>query len=113
MSLLASAGALAYVALATAWDVRSRRIPNWLSAAALIGALAVAPTSSGAGLRSAALGLVLGIMALIVPFLLGAVGAGDVKFAGVAGAWLGPRLGFEALLLGTAIGLFVALASAA
>jgi len=113
MSLLANVGVLGYAALATAFDLRERRIPNWLSGLGLAGALATAPTDAGIGLPAALFGAGLGLGALFVPFTLGAVGGGDVKFAAVAGAWLGPRVGLNALLLGSALGLFAALGFAA
>jgi prepilin peptidase CpaA len=112
MSLLTTVGVLAYAAFATGFDLRERRIPNWLSAAGLAAALATAPTADGIGLPAALLGAGLGLGALFIPFSLGAVGGGDVKFAMVAGAWLGPRVGLNALLLGSAVGLFVALGAA-
>jgi prepilin peptidase CpaA len=113
VSLLATIGVLTYVAIAAAWDLKSRRIPNWLSGTALVGALVIATRPGGVGLPAAGLGGLLGLAALIVPFTLGAVGGGDVKFATVAGTWLGPRLGLVALLIGIAIGLFTALGTAA
>lgn len=113
MSLLTTVGVLAYAAVATGFDLRERRIPNWLSGAGFIAALATAPTADGIGLAAALLGAGLGFGALFVPFTLGAVGGGDVKFAAVVGAWLGPRVGLNALLLGSAAGLFVALGAAA
>jgi Flp pilus assembly protein protease CpaA len=113
MSLVATYGVLLYAAVAAVWDVRARRIPNWLSMPALGVAFVVACRDGGIGPGAAAAGAGLGIAAFIGPFALRAVGAGDVKFAAVAGAWLGPRLGLNALLLGSASGLFVALAFAA
>ena len=113
MSLLAATGVLAYVAIAAAWDLKSRRIPNWLSGTALVGALVAAVGPDGIGLAAAAGGALIGLAALLVPFLLGGVGAGDVKFATVAGTWLGPRLALGALLMGAALGLFAALGAAA
>src|SRR5512144_2951224 len=106
MSLLTNAGVLGYAALATGFDLRERRIPNWLSGLGLAGALAAAPTDAGIGLPAALCGAGLGLGALFIPFTLGAVGGGDVKFAAVAGAWLGPRVGLNALRLGRALGLF-------
>jgi prepilin peptidase CpaA len=113
MPPLAIAGTASYAVLASWCDVRTRRIPNRLSGAALVGALVVAETTGGIGLRAALTGLALGAAIMLPPFALGAVGGGDLKFTAVAGAWLGPRLGFQALLVGTALGLVVALASAA
>ena len=113
MTPLASCGALTYVAVAAVWDFRTRRIPNWLSGTAFLAALAIASAHGGTGLKAAALGTGLGLGLFLVPFLLGAVGAGDVKFAGVVGAWLGPSRGLDALVLGLAVGLFTAIGSAA
>jgi len=113
MSLLGSLGVALYAVLATWWDVRERRIPNRLSGIALVFAVAAAVLHGGIGLRAAGLGFIFGGTLFIVPFALGAVGAGDVKFAAVAGAWLGPDVGMHALLLGTMLGLFVGLALAA
>jgi prepilin peptidase CpaA len=113
LTLLAAGGLTAYAIAATCWDVAEQRIPNWLSGVALLTALPLAAADGGIGLRAALGGLALGGGALLLPFVLGAVGAGDVKFAAVAGAWLGPHLGLHALLLGTTVGLFVALGAAA
>ena len=55
------------------------------------------------------LGLVVGIVALLFPFALGWIGAGDVKFFGVVGALLGvsklPRVFFYSALVAGAIAL--------
>lgn len=113
MTALAILGVLSYATLATAWDLRQRRIPNWLSAAGLSAALAAAATGFGVGIFDAVLGATIGFALLFVPFALGVVGGGDVKYVAVVGAWLGPRMGLEALLLGTAAGLVVGLGYAA
>jgi prepilin peptidase CpaA len=113
MTLFTIGGVSVYAALATVWDLRERRIPNWLSGSAFLAALASAYADDGIGLWAAWSGAAVGLGALIIPFMLGAIGGGDVKFAAVSAAWLGPRLGVNALLLGSALGFFVALSSAA
>jgi prepilin peptidase CpaA len=113
MNWLASIGVSAYAVAATCWDVRQRRIPNRLSGIALLIALPVSLFDDGIGITAALTGFLLGGLALFVPFVLGAVGAGDLKFTAVAGAWLGPYVGLHALLLGTALGLFAGLGAAA
>jgi prepilin peptidase CpaA len=113
MSTVACTGVSLYAALASLWDIRERRIPNWLSGIALLAALPAAVGGGGIGINAALSGLLLGGAVLLVPFITGAVGGGDVKFAAVAGAWLGPEAGLNALLLGTALGLFVGLGYAA
>jgi len=107
MTPVAVAGVLAYAALATAFDLRERRIPNWLSGAALVVAMPTALADGGIGLGPAAVGFAAGLALLVGPFALGVLGGGDVKFVAVAGAWLGPRVGLEALLLGSVAGLVV------
>jgi len=86
--LCATGALLLYVGLAVLWDVRERRIPNWLSGTWLLVALPSATLDEGIGLPAALAGLGLAGAALLGPYLAGAVGAGDLKFAAVAGAWL-------------------------
>ena len=78
------------LAAAVVWDLRWRRIPNALTAAGAVGAVALGG-SLAAG--AAACGL-LGACALARP---GGMGLGDAKLAGVMGLCLGPAV-FGALL---------------
>ena len=79
------------LAVASAWDIRSRRIPNWLVVAlAVLGVCysALAPTPSS--VPRALLGMVIGF-ALWIPFYaLRMIGAGDVKLFAAASCWLAP-----------------------
>lgn len=74
------------------WDARWRRIPNWLTvsgAAAGIGMNVI--LFHWPGLKTALLGMALGL-ALLLPFVLvRSLGAGDWKLVGALGACLGPR----------------------
>ena len=72
-------------------DVRSRRIPNYLTFGSSACALCYGAAIGGwMGLGAAAAGWVLGV-ALFVPFLLlRGMGAGDVKLLAALGAWVGP-----------------------
>lgn len=75
---------------ATASDLRSRRIPNLLTYPAMLLGLALGATTHGMpGLLSALAGLGLGLGLMLVPFLFGVMGAGDVKLMAVVGAFLG------------------------
>jgi prepilin peptidase CpaA len=99
------AGAV-FLALAAGYtDLRSRRIPNWLTVPGLlIGVTASTVLGSWTGLKTSLLGALLGL-ALLLPFvLLGALGAGDWKLAGALGAFAGPGL-LVHLLMGS---IFVA-----
>jgi len=93
-------------------DWRFRRIPNWLTVSgALLGIATNAILFRWPGLKTAALGLLLGL-ALLLPFVLvRSLGAGDWKLIGALGACLGPRsllaVLFGAILVAGAIALGV------
>ena len=87
------------VGAAAAIDLRTRRVPNALTAliassGVLFAACGLSGVSLGASLAGAALGL-----ALMLPgHLFGATGAGDVKLFAAAGALVGPAHIVTALL---------------
>ena len=88
------------LAVAAVTDLRFRKIPNLLTFPAMATALCYHLATGGLeGFLFSASGLVLGIAVLIVPFLLGGMGAGDTKLMGVVGATLGPKGVFIAALL--------------
>ena len=87
------------VAAAAVIDFRTRRIPNWLTFPSLALALALQfALHGGAGLVQGLLGVLVGAGLFLLPFLLGGMGAGDVKLMGVAGAFLGPAGALWAVL---------------
>jgi prepilin peptidase CpaA len=72
--------AAAFLFLAVESDVRSLRIPNWLTYGGLAIALALALIArGGAGLVDALAGAGFAFVVLFVPFLVRWLGAGDVK----------------------------------
>ena len=74
-------------------DIRSHRIPNWLTLPAMITGLGLNMISAGAsGLLFSIEGLLLGMGLFIVLYLFGGMGAGDVKLMGAVGAMLGPQM---------------------
>ncbi len=77
-----------------AWgDLRTRRIPNYLTLGTAAAGLAYSFMSHGlSGLAYGFLGMLLGFACLILPYLWGGMGAGDVKALAALGAWLGPKL---------------------
>jgi prepilin peptidase CpaA len=76
-----------------AWgDVKTRRIPNYLTLGTAVAGLAFNFMAHGLnGLADGFLGMLLGFALLILPYLLGGMGAGDVKALAALGAWLGPK----------------------
>jgi prepilin peptidase CpaA len=77
-----------------AWgDLRTRRIPNYLTLGIAVAGLGYNFMSHGlSGLADGFLGMLLGFACLILPYLWGGMGAGDVKALAALGAWLGPKL---------------------
>ena len=77
-----------------AWgDVKTRRIPNYLTLGTAVAGLAFNCMAQGLpGLVYGILGMLLGFAFLILPYLWGGMGAGDVKALAALGAWLGPKL---------------------
>lgn len=85
----------ALVLAAAAWDMRTGKIPNLLTFPAMLAFVAAHAVLSGLpGLWFSLAGLGAGLTFLLVPYLFGYLGAGDVKLMAVVGA----ALGIQALL---------------
>jgi prepilin peptidase CpaA len=85
--------------LATAIDLRSRRIPNQLTAAMAVAGLGFAAGGiSGVSVAASIGGIVLGLLLMLPGYALGATGAGDVKLMGAVGAIVGPPLVVSAFI---------------
>jgi prepilin peptidase CpaA len=87
---------IAVLVLATAaslWDLRTRRIPNLLTFGGAAAAIAYAFAMHGVAGATASIGGWFTGAALFLPFfILGGMGAGDVKLLACFGAWLGHDL---------------------
>lgn len=84
---------LGVLIIATITDIRSNRIPNWLTLPAIIIGLCINFISAGTGgLLFGIEGLLLGMGLFIVLYMLGGMGAGDVKLMGAVGTMLGPQM---------------------
>ena len=93
------AGAVLLSVVAGWTDLRSRRIPNWLTVSGLVIGIAANTALGGwGGLKTSLLGAAVGL-ALLLPFvLLRSLGAGDWKLAGALGAFVGPGILVDLLL---------------
>jgi prepilin peptidase CpaA len=73
-----------------AWDLKTRRIPNYLTIGGALAGLVFQFASQGfPGLLDGLAGLGLGFTLFLTLYLLGGMGAGDVKAIAALGAWLG------------------------
>lgn len=85
--------------VATVVDIRTRRIPNALTATiAGIGVGLAATGISGVSVWASMLGFAVGLALMLPGHALGATGAGDVKLMAAAGAIVGPGLVVTAFL---------------
>lgn len=92
-----SRGTLLIPLILTIWiawgDLKTRRIPNYLTLGTALGGLLFNYLTNGFhGLAAGFLGMALGFALLFLPYLFGGMGAGDVKALAALGAWLGPWL---------------------
>ena len=98
---------------ATVIDVRSRRIPNALTAAMAAAGFGLAAAGVGGATLTAALaGSVFGLLLMMPGYALGATGAGDVKLMAAVGAIVGPALVVTAFLFTAVAGGVLAVAVA-
>jgi len=98
------------VMVAAVYDIRYRRIPNWLVLAGIVAGCAWNTYSSGGtGLLHALKGLGLGFILYFPLYLLRARGAGDVKLLAAVGAITGPGNCFWVFLLTAILGGVIAL----
>src|SRR5689334_11161770 len=106
--MLAVLPMLLLLAWAVAIDVRTRRIPNWLTGSLVAtgitqSLLIFSPLSPAQAIG----GMLAGFGLSFVLFALGARGGGDVKlFAGI-GAWMGPGRVTAAFAAAAIVGMFL------
>jgi prepilin peptidase CpaA len=83
---------VAVLCVATFTDLRSRRIPNWLSLPFMAAGVTASVWMHGwHGFAQSMGGFGLGALIFGVLFFLGGMGMGDVKLCAAIGAWVGPE----------------------
>lgn len=92
--------AVAFAITAGISDLRSRRIPNWLTVPGLLVGIAANAAASGwSGVRTSLLGAGLGLLVLLPFVVIRSLGAGDWKLAGALGAFVGPGVLVDLLMV--------------
>ena len=111
MALVAGLVYSTILVVAAIGDLRTRRIPNKLVAvlavAGIVYSVMRAPLVSG--LLQAGGGLLAGLACWLPFYMLGWLGAGDVKLYAAAGAWLGPARAAEGALIAALFGAVLSL----
>lgn len=93
------------IVLTMYFDGRYRRIPNFITLPAIVFGLIYHTHNTGlSGLVQALLGLLVGTVLLFIPFILGGIGAGDVKFLAAIGSITGTAFVVSSFLYGAIMG---------
>lgn len=94
------------LAVGAGWDLSRRRIPNQLVIALFAaGVVSVAVTLGVKGVLTVGMaGAMTGLIIWLPLWLMGFIGAGDVKFFVAAAVWLGPRATLGAALVSAIAG---------
>jgi prepilin peptidase CpaA len=102
---------MAVVLGAAVYDVRYRRIPNWLSLTGVLAGLAMNTFlyQGWPGLSHSLKGLALGFGVYFLLYMLRAMGAGDVKLMAAVGAIVGAQDWFGTFLITAMLGGVMAL----
>lgn len=91
-------------------DIKSRKILNIVTLPSIIiGIIYYSAILGFDGFLFSGKGFLVGLALLFIPFVLGGIGAGDVKLLGAIGALKGTTFVFYSFLYGAAIGGFIAL----
>ena len=107
---LSAIGLVLTVAFGAAFDVGTRRIPNFITVGGMAVALVVRLSMGGVdSLLGGLLGALLAFLLTFPLFMLRSMGGGDVKLLTAVGAFLGPYNTFIALLATALLGGLLAI----
>jgi len=103
--------ALLLLGLCAYWDVRFRRIPNWATLPATALGLGMNGLFLGwQGMKTSGLGLLVGFGVLLILFVLGWMGGGDVKLMAAIGALKGYPFVVSALFYSLIVAVVIGVA---
>lgn len=92
-------------------DLKSRKILNIVTfPAILFGLIFYSITQGWDGFFFSSLGMLAGIATLLIPFLLGGMGAGDVKLMGAVGALMGASFTLQSFVSVALLGGLISIA---
>lgn len=93
------------LSMAVVTDLRSSRIPNWLTVPSMVIAMGIHTyMNSIGGLLFSLTGLGAGLGLFLLLYLMGSIGAGDVKFMAAVGAMIGPSGALISAVLAILVG---------
>ena len=92
-------------------DGKELRVPNWITYPLVFsGIIYNCCEYSWAGLGASLLGVLTGLLSLMLLYMIGGMGAGDVKLMAGLGAWLGWKITFYSSLATVIVGGVIAAA---
>lgn len=94
------------------WDLKERRIPNWITVGGLALALTIRGFPGGPEFLPGLMGAALALLLTLPLFALGGFGGGDAKLLIAAGGFLGPRALLSACVLVAVFGGLLAIITA-
>ena len=100
-------------AMATLTDVRTRRVPRWLTLGGILLGLLAAASAGTAALLSSAVGLLVGGLVLLPFVWKGGMGPADALLLAATGAWLGWEGALQVVFWAAPIGGVLALVALA
>jgi prepilin peptidase CpaA len=111
LSIITSVLALLLLGLCAYWDLRYRKIPNWATLPGIVLGLGMSISFGGwGGMKASGLGFLIGFVALLVLFVLGWMGGGDVKLMAAVGALKGYPFVVSALFYSLIVGVVIGVA---
>lgn len=96
--------------IASLADIMTSRIPNWLTYSMLAVGISYFSIAKGyEGFLFSLAGVAAGFGLLILPYIIGGTGAGDVKLMGAVGSFLGPKGAFIIFIISNIVAAIYAL----